>query len=120
MSNTRGIRGAITAAGNNKKAILSATKQLLNAMVSANKLKLQDIACVIFSATKELKAEFPATAARQMGWKNVPLMCASEINVPGSIKNCIRVLMMVNSNKPQSSIKHIYLGKAKKLRPDLG
>lgn len=119
MSKVRGIRGAITASGNSKDAILSSTKELITKMIALNKVKTADIAGIIFSATKDLNADFPANAARKLGLLSVPLLCTNEIDVPGSLKKCIRALMLVNSNKAPSSIKHVYLGGARKLRPDL-
>ncbi|MCX5750047.1 MAG: chorismate mutase [Candidatus Saganbacteria bacterium] len=116
---TRGIRGAITVAKNEKDAIVVATEMLLEKMVSVNKLKVDDIASVLFSVTHDLTKEFPAIAAREMGWLYTPLMCTNEIAIEGSLKKCIRVLMTVNSEKKQSEIKHVYLNEAQKLRPDL-
>jgi len=120
MSNIRGIRGAISVPKNTKDEIISSTMLLLRKMVNANKVKIEDIASIIFSVTKDLNAEFPAIAARRMKWLSTPLLCTYEVDVPGSVKHCIRILMHVNSNKTQSSIKHVYLRNAKKLRPDLG
>jgi chorismate mutase len=120
MSSIRGIRGATVIKKNSKADILSATIDLLEQMTSLNNVRVDDIASVIFSVTKDLNAEFPATAARKLGWTMTPLLCSYEINVPGGLKKCIRVLMHVNTNKAQRAIKNVYLGKAKKLRPDLG
>ena len=116
---TRGIRGAITVKKNEKDAIVFATEMLLEKMVSINKVRVDDIASIIFSVTPDLTKEFPAIAAREMGWLYTPLMCTNEIAVEGSLKKCIRVMMIVNAEKKQSSIKHVYLNEAKKLRPDL-
>ena len=116
---TRGIRGAITVKKNEKDAIVFATEMLLEKMISVNKVKVEDIASVIFSVTADLTKEFPAIAAREMGWLYTPLMCTNEISVDGSLKKCIRVMMIVNSEKTQAQIKHIYLDEAQKLRPDL-
>lgn len=115
----RGIRGAITVSRNNRQEIVASTKELLQKIVKENKVKIEDIASVIFSVTKDLNAEFPAIAARRLGWIYTPLMCTHEISVPGSLKKCVRVLMHVNSDKAQKAMKHVYLGGAKKLRPDL-
>jgi len=120
MSNIRGIRGATTVSRNKKEEILTSSMTLLEKIVSANKIKIEDIASVIFSVTKDINAEFPAIAARRLGWLYTPLLCTYEISVPGSLKKCIRVLIHVNSDKKQAQMKHIYLGKAKKLRPDIG
>jgi len=115
----RGIRGAITVAKNEKDGIIVATEMLLEKIVSVNKLKVEDIASIVFSTTHDLTKEFPAVAAREMGWLYTPLMCTNEIAVDGSLKRCIRVLMTVNSEKPQKDMKHIYLNEARNLRPDL-
>ena len=115
----RGVRGAITVRKNGKDEIVFSTEMLLEKMVSVNKIKVEDIASIIFSVTPDLDKEFPAIAAREMGWLYTPLMCTNEIPVKGSLKRCIRVLMTVNSDKKQSDIKHVYLQGAKKLRPDL-
>jgi len=112
----RGIRGATTVERNSKEEILAATKELLSQMISANEVKIEEIASVIFSITKDLNAEFPAAAARELGWNNTPLLCTNEIDVPASLPRCIRVLMHVNTEKSQKEIKHIYLKEAQKLR----
>jgi chorismate mutase len=114
----RGIRGAITVSNNKKAEMVAATEALLRKLVAANKIKVADIAAAFFSTTQDLNAEFPAVAARNLGWTYTPLLCTNEINVPGSLKKCIRVLLLVNSAKKQKDIKHVYLGNAKKLRPD--
>ncbi|MEW5784865.1 MAG: chorismate mutase [Bacillota bacterium] len=112
----RGIRGAVTAAGNNRADILAATGQLLARMIEQNGVALRDIAAVHFSATPDLNAAFPARAAREMGWQTVPLFCHVEIDVPESLPQCIRVLMLVNTELPPEEIKHIYLGETYRLR----
>jgi chorismate mutase len=112
----RGIRGAITVKNNSKEEILSATKELLAEIVKNNTFKINDVATVIFSATGDLNAEFPAVAARELGWNETPLLCTTEIDVPGSLQRCIRVLLLVNSDKKQEEIKHIYLREAVNLR----
>ena len=117
---TRGIRGATTIKADTKENVLSATHELLDAIQAANPdLKLDDIASAIFSTTEDVASAYPALAARQMGWDLVPMMCAREIPVPGSLPLCIRVLIHWNTNKEQSAINHIYLRDAVKLRPDL-
>ncbi len=115
----RGIRGAVTVNKNTSTEIVKATARLLKEMTVLNRVKLEDIAAVIFSVTCDLNAEFPAEAARRLGWRETPLFCTCEINVPGSLKKCIRVLMLVNSKRPQTAMQPVYLGKGKKLRPDL-
>ena len=115
----RGVRGAITAAANSPAAITSASERLLVAMVESNSVQAKDIAAVFFTTTDDLNAEFPAAAARALGWNKVPLLCAHEMSVPGRLRACIRVLMLVNSDATQAAIKHVYLEGATALRPDL-
>ena len=115
----RGIRGAINIAVNTKEEILSKSRELLEAIVKANGIAAEDIACAIFTLTPDLNADFPAYAARQLGWRDVPLMCARELDVPAAMEKVIRVLLLVNSDTPSSKIKHQYLGDTPKLRPDL-
>jgi len=119
LSSVRGIRGAITVEENNPKEVRYATRELLLKMVKANQVAKEDIAAVIFTTTPDLNAVFPAEAARELGWTNVPLLGAGEIDVAGGLSLCIRILMLVNTSKKQDQIKHIYLGDARKLRPDL-
>jgi len=115
----RGIRGAVNIASNTKEEILSKSRELLEAIVKANKVKSADIAAAIFTLSPDLNADFPAYAARQMGWTDVPLMCARELDVPGAMARVIRVLLLVNSKIPASKIRHQYLGDTPQLRPDL-
>jgi len=116
---TRGVRGAISVENNREEEILAATRLLLERMAAANRIQAEDIACVYFTATSDLDAVHPARAAREMGWVDVPLMCAQEMNVPASLPRCIRVLILWNTPAPQGQVKHIYLGEAARLRPDL-
>lgn len=116
----RGIRGAIVAASNEPEAILSATRELISAILEANpSLEPGDVASVIFTVTDDLNAVHPALGARQLGWTEVPLMCAREIPVPGSLPRCIRVLVHWNTDLPQNEVHPVYLGQAVALRPDL-
>jgi chorismate mutase len=116
----RGIRGAIVATDNEAGAILAATRELLLAIREANPTLLpEDIASIFFTVTDDLNAVHPAKAARELGWGAVPLMCAREIPVPGSLPGCIRVLMHWNSELAQTAVHHVYLGQAAVLRPDL-
>lgn len=112
----RGIRGATTVSGNTREEIIAATKELLRSIMEENGFLVDEIASVLFSATFGLDAEFPAVAAREIGWTDAPLLCMQEINVPGSLRNCIRVLLHVNSEKNQKEMKHVYLREAKNLR----
>ncbi len=115
----RGIRGAITVEENSAGEIIDATTELLQALIEENQLDIEDIASAFFTVTHDLDAEFPASAARRLGWKYVPLLCAREIAVPTSVGKCIRVMMHVNTTQRQNEIKHIYLRGAVILRPDL-
>ena len=115
----RGIRGATTAESNTKDAILEATHELLAALVDANDLQADDIASAFFSATQDLNAEFPALAARHMGWSNVALTCMQEMYVPGSLPMCVRILIHANTAKTQNDVRFVYLRGARVLRPDL-
>ena len=115
----RGIRGATTVEANTAEAILDATGELLAAMAEANGLAAEDIASVVFTVTADLDAAFPAQAARQLGWHQVPLLDALEIPVPGSLPRCVRVLLHWNTSRSQAEIRHVYLRGAAGLRPDL-
>ena len=116
----RGVRGATVALENTRDAIDSATRELLGEILASNPgLELDDLASVFFTMTDDLNAGFPAFTAREMGWTDVPLLCAKEINVPGGLKKCIRVLLHWNTDLPQREICHVYLGEASGLRPDL-
>lgn len=117
--NVRGIRGAIDVSANSSEEILEATKILLQEIMQKNSLKKEQIAAAIFSMTVDLDAAFPAKAARELGWKYVPLFCTNEVNVPGSLPRCIRVLMLINTQKSAQEIKHVYLKGAVALREDL-
>lgn len=116
----RGVRGAITIESNTPDLIYSETEKLVKEMAKANNIQPEDIASVILTTTPDINTAFPAKAVRSInGWKYVPTMCTHEMNVPGALPLCIRVLMHVNTNVPQKDIRHIYLNDAVKLRPDL-
>ena len=115
----RGVRGATASEKDDPENILSATRKLLNTILNENPdMVIEDIASVLFTATDDLNSVYPAKAAREMGWNQVPLICAREIPVPGGLSGCIRVLLHWNTDKPQSEIRHVYLGAAASLRPD--
>jgi chorismate mutase len=114
----RGIRGATTVEVNTSAAILEATHELLQLIIEANELDYADVGSVIFTTTTDINAEFPAIAARRMGWHDVALMCGHEMAVPGSLQLCIRVLIHWNTPKSQAEIKHVYIRGARNLRPD--
>ena len=116
----RGVRGATVSKKDDPENILSATRKLLNTILTENPgMVLEDIASVLFTAADDLNSVYPAKAAREMGWNQVPLICAREIPVPGGLAGCIRVLIHWNTDTPQSEIRHVYLGAAASLRPDL-
>ena len=115
----RGIRGAITVEQNSAKEILAASRELLDAIIKENDVVAEDIASIIFTMTADLDACFPARAARDKGFKYVPLLDTLELNVPGSLARCVRILVHVNTAKSHKDIKHIYLKEAVCLRVDL-
>jgi chorismate mutase len=116
----RGIRGATTVEADDPGLILAATQEVLEAMIAANPgMSPDDVASALFTVTDDLSAVHPALAARKMGWSLVPMMCAREIPVPGSMPMCIRVMLHWNTTSDQKAIKHVYLHNAVKLRPDL-
>lgn len=116
----RGIRGATDASHDQAEEVLAATQELLEAILLANPaLKPADLASVLFTVTDDLQSVYPAQAARQIGWRDVPLMCAREIPVPGGLPRCIRVLLHWNTDLAQADVRHVYLRGAASLRPDL-
>jgi chorismate mutase len=117
---TRGIRGATAVPADEPQAILLATQELLKEIMSQNDdLRAQEIASAFFTLTEDLCSAYPAAAARQMGWDEVPMMCAREIPLPGGLPRIIRVLIHWNTDVPPSGIRHVYLHEAARLRPDL-
>lgn len=119
LTMVRAIRGATTVSNNDKSEILSETKKLLEKIIEKNNISKDDIISIIFTATKDLDAVFPAVAAREIGLNDVALMCMNEIDVPESLEKCIRVMFHINTDKDNIKIHHIYLNKSKVLRPDL-
>jgi chorismate mutase len=115
----RGIRGAVSVESNTRAAIDAAVRRLLTQIVVANGVSVDDIASVIFTATPDLDAAYPARTARALGWTHVPLLCMQEMAVAESLPRCIRVLVHWNTERPQDAIYHVYLGEARQLRPDL-
>ena len=116
----RGIRGATTVAADEPELILQATRELLESILEENEgMKPEDVGSALFTVTDDLVSTVPAQGARQMGWGLVPMMCAREIPVPGSLRKVIRVLVHWNTETPQNEIVHVYLRDAVKLRPDL-
>jgi chorismate mutase len=115
----RGVRGATTVEHNTREELLKATRQLLALMIRQNGIEHEDVASAIFTTTPDLNAEFPALAARQLGWLDVPLLCTHEINVPGSLARCVRILIHWNTPKTLDELHHVYIRDAARLRPDL-
>jgi len=112
----RGLRGAITITENKKEAIAASTKELLQKIIDVNNVNVGDITCIFFTTTSDLNAAFPAAAARELGWTRVPLLCGHEMNVPGSLPGCLRVLVLFNTDKKNEELIHVYLGGAVALR----
>ena len=115
----RGIRGATTVERNDREEILAATTELLQLLIRRNDLHAEDVASAIFTVTEDLDAEFPALAARYLGWTEVALICTREIPVPGSLEKCIRILLHVNTTRSAAEIQHVYIRGAVNLRPTL-
>ena len=115
----RGIRGAVTVARDEPALVLDATERLLRAIVDENAFVPEQVASALFTVTPDLVSEFPAAAARRMGWTMVPLLNFTEIGVPGRLERCIRVLIHINTDVAQDAIRHVYLDGARALRPDL-
>ena len=116
----RGLRGATSASADTRDAILEVTRDLLNEMLRANAIAdFDEIVSIVLTTTPDLTATYPAEAARELGMNFVPLLCASEIAVPGRLPRCVRVLMHVNTDTPARDMVHVYLREAKSLRPDV-
>ncbi|MDQ3772577.1 MAG: chorismate mutase [Actinomycetota bacterium] len=115
----RALRGATTVERDDAEAIVEATAELLEAMMSHNGAAHEDLVSVIFTTTKDLSAEFPAAAARRLGISTVPLLCATEIDVPGAVERCVRVLMHLHTDRNHELLRHVYLRGAQHLRADL-
>ncbi len=116
MTVCRGLRGATTADSNTADAIYSATREMLEYLIEANGIEERDVAMAYFTVTPDLNAAFPAAAARQLGWNNTALMCATEIPVPDSLPSCVRVLILVNTEKEPQELKNVYLKGTEVLR----
>ncbi len=114
----RGVRGAITVEANDADKILEATRELLDTIMQVNNMKVDEIASIYLTTTRDLDATYPAFAARQLGWFDLALLCGHEMEVPGGLKKCIRVLIHWNTSKKLDEISHVYLREATTLRPD--
>ncbi|MCM3738865.1 chorismate mutase [Oceanobacillus luteolus] len=117
---SRGIRGATTIKENNAEEIIQQTKLVLKEMIDSNNVKPENVSHVFISATKDINAVFPARALREFpGWTYVPVMCMAEIDVQNSLKSCIRIMMVVNTDLAQDEIRHVFHNEAVTLRPEL-
>ncbi len=114
----RGVRGATTVEGTNRELILTATAELLERMVQANGIEPEDVASAIFTTSPDLTAEYPALAARLMGWRDVALLCGHEMAVPSGLERCVRILLHWNTTVLASDVEHVYIHGASNLRPD--
>ncbi|MBI2797323.1 MAG: chorismate mutase [Gemmatimonadetes bacterium] len=115
----RAIRGATQVDADDASQILAATRELLAAIVDENGLAAADLMEVLFTATPDLRATFPAEAARELGWTDVPLLCSQEMDVTDGLPRCIRVLLRAHTARSRSEVRHVYLRGARALRPDL-
>ena len=119
----RGIRGATTATANTADAITEATDELLRALIDANALEIAEVCFAYFTTTPDLNVEFPALAARRLGWVDVPLLCGNEMDIngpnPRGVGMCIRILLLYNTEQPQSAMRHVYLRGAQAIKADL-
>lgn len=115
----RAIRGAVQVDANDRAAVLDGTTDLVTEVMTRNGLVTDDVISVVFTATPDLNAEFPALAARKIGFQDVPLLCAAEIGVPGAMPLVVRLLMHVETDRPRSAIQHVYLRGAAALRMDI-
>jgi len=115
----RAIRGAVQVDANSREAILEGTTELVAEVVSRNELTADDVISVLFTVTPDLTAEFPALAARKLGFHDVPLICATEIPVPGAMPRVVRLMAHVDTDQPRSAMQHVYLRGAAALRLDI-
>jgi chorismate mutase len=115
----RAVRGAVQVASDDRAEILEATTELVTEVMARNELTTDDVISVLFTATRDLTAEFPALAARKLGFQEVPLLCAAEISVPGAMPRVVRLMMHIETDKPRSQVQHVYLRGAAALRLDI-
>ena len=115
----RAIRGAITVERDDPALIAAATRELLEALLASNGLTTGDVVSALFTLTEDLRSAFPAATAREIGWTDVPMLCTVEIPVPGSLPQCLRVMLHVETTRSRAEIRHVYLRDARRLRPDL-
>ena len=115
----RGLRGATTADDNTKEDIVASTVELLEEMLDRNDVATDDVVFIIFTATEDLTAEFPAAVVRKIGLSHIPVICARELSVEGALPRTVRVLMLMNTDKAREQLRHVYLKEARQLRTDL-
>lgn len=115
----RAVRGATTVGEDTIDQIVSATAELLEEMMRRNDIVKDDLVSILFTATSDLRSEFPAAAARKIGISDIPLLCGTEIDVAGAVQRCIRIMMHVYTPRSYHSLRHVYLGEARQLRTDL-
>lgn len=115
----RAIRGAIQVAENDRDAIIGGTAELVSTVMERNRLTTDDVISVLFTATPDLTAEFPALAARKLGFHDVPLICATEMDVPGALPRVVRLMAHVETDRPRAELQHVYLRGATVLRQDI-
>jgi chorismate mutase len=115
----RAVRGAIQVAADERAEILAGTAELVTEVMTRNELSTDDVISVVFTATSDLTAEFPALAARKLGFQEVPLLCAAEVSVPGAMPRVVRLMMHIETHKPRADIQHVYLRGAAALRLDI-
>jgi len=119
MTVCRGVRGAVPVISNTENDILAAAERLLSELIDRNGILSDDIASAIFTTSPDINAEYPAIAARKLGWTNVALLCGHEMNVPHGMQRCLRILIHWNTDKSPEDIVHVYLDRTRSLRPDL-
>ena len=115
----RAVRGAITVERDDAELVAAATRELLTALAERNSLASEHVISAIFTVTPDITSDYPARAARELGWVDVPLLCALEIPIPDGVARCIRVLLHIETDLPRSALRHVYLRDARALRPDL-
>ena len=119
MTVCRGVRGAVPVMSNTESDILAAAERLLSELIDRNGILSDDIASAFFTTSPDLNAEYPAVAARKLGWTNVALLCGLEMDVPHGMQRCLRILIHWNTDKSPEDIVHVYLDRTRSLRPDL-
>jgi chorismate mutase len=115
----RAVRGAIQVDRDEPDDIIAGTRELLTEVVHRNGIEPADLISIVFTLTPDLTSCFPATAARDLGLVDVPLLCATEVAVPGALPRVVRLLAHIESDRPRSAVRHVYLRGATRLRPDL-